>query len=97
MFHLQKYGNACLGILNGTEVGLSNLNVIGGKQISSNLPTSYEETFHCSLDETLRCDCGMFSDISLLDHMVVYDNEKQHIGWVRAACDRLPKSGISSL
>ncbi|XP_042472903.1 aspartic proteinase Asp1-like isoform X1 [Zingiber officinale] len=55
---ITKYGNACLGILNGTEVGLGNLNVIG--------------------------------DISLLDHMVVYDNEKQHIGWVRAACDRLP-------
>ncbi|WOL01518.1 aspartic proteinase Asp1 [Canna indica] len=57
---ITKHGNACLGILNGTEVGLNNLNVIG--------------------------------DISLQDHMVVYDNEKQHIGWVRAACDRLPNA-----
>ncbi|RZS12703.1 hypothetical protein BHM03_00044187 [Ensete ventricosum] len=45
----------------------------------------------------LWLDCWVFSDISLQDHMVVYDNEKQHIGWVRAACNRLPKSGTSSL
>ncbi|CAL9113759.1 unnamed protein product [Musa textilis] len=61
---ITKHGNACLGILNGTEVGLGNLNVIG--------------------------------DISLQDLMVVYDNERQQIGWVRAACDWPPKSGTSS-
>nr|XP_029122473.1 aspartic proteinase Asp1 [Elaeis guineensis] len=56
-----KKGNACLGILNGTEVGLhQELNVIG--------------------------------DISLQDLVVIYDNEKQQIGWGRANCDRLPKS-----
>jgi hypothetical protein len=27
----QSKGNACLGILNGTEVGLNDLNVIGGE------------------------------------------------------------------
>ena len=29
----QKQGNACLGILNGTEVGIGKFNVIGGKQV----------------------------------------------------------------
>ncbi|KAJ4700708.1 aspartic proteinase Asp1-like [Melia azedarach] len=52
-------GNVCLGILNGTEVGLGNLNIIG--------------------------------DISLQDKMVIYDNEKQQIGWVSSNCDRVPK------
>ncbi|XP_062159391.1 aspartic proteinase Asp1-like isoform X1 [Alnus glutinosa] len=53
-----KFGNACLGILNGAEIGLGNLNIIG--------------------------------DISLQDRMVIYDNEKQQIGWTPANCDRLP-------
>ncbi|KAK7377452.1 hypothetical protein VNO80_02877 [Phaseolus coccineus] len=55
---ISKHGNVCLGILDGTEVGLENLNIIG--------------------------------DISLQDKMVIYDNEKQQIGWVSANCDRLP-------
>ncbi|KAH8502717.1 hypothetical protein H0E87_014138 [Populus deltoides] len=53
-------GNACLGVLNGTEVGLNDLNVIG--------------------------------DISMQDRVVIYDNEKQLIGWAPGNCDRLPKS-----
>ncbi|KAJ8769216.1 hypothetical protein K2173_000991 [Erythroxylum novogranatense] len=53
-------GNVCLGILNGTQVGLNDLNIIG--------------------------------DISMLDKMVVYDNEKQKIGWSPASCDKIPKS-----
>ncbi|XP_027339204.1 aspartic proteinase Asp1-like [Abrus precatorius] len=55
-----KYGNVCLGILNGTEIGLGNINIIG--------------------------------DISLQDKMVIYDNEKQQIGWAVANCDNLPNS-----
>lgn len=55
-----KGGNVCLGILNGTEVGLGNFNVIG--------------------------------DIFFQDKMVIYDNDKHHIGWVSANCDRLAKS-----
>ncbi|RDY09037.1 Aspartic proteinase Asp1, partial [Mucuna pruriens] len=55
---ITKHGNVCLGILDGTEVGLENLNIIG--------------------------------DISLQDKMVIYDNEKQKIGWVSSNCDRLP-------
>lgn len=31
-FPSQKHGNACLGILNGSEVGLGKFNIIGGKQ-----------------------------------------------------------------
>ncbi|THG05966.1 hypothetical protein TEA_008373 [Camellia sinensis var. sinensis] len=54
---ITKHGNACLGILNGSEVGLGNNNILG--------------------------------DISLQDKMVIYDNEKQQIGWVAENCDRL--------
>ncbi|XP_058097486.1 aspartic proteinase Asp1-like isoform X1 [Magnolia sinica] len=56
-------GNVCLGILNGSEGGLQDLNIIG--------------------------------DISLQDLMVIYDNEKQKIGWVRENCNRLPTSGTA--
>lgn len=31
LYFFQKQGNACLGVLNGTESGLGNSNVIGGK------------------------------------------------------------------
>nr|KAJ0227953.1 hypothetical protein LSAT_V11C100020530 [Lactuca sativa] len=55
-----KNGNACFGILNGSEVGLGNINVIG--------------------------------DISFQDKIIIYDNEKQQIGWTPANCNRLPKS-----
>ena len=34
---LQKHGNACLGILNGSEVGLESVNLIGGKSLKDNL------------------------------------------------------------
>ncbi|XP_034691206.1 aspartic proteinase Asp1 [Vitis riparia] len=52
-------GNVCLGILNGTEAGLQDFNLIG--------------------------------DISMQDKLVVYDNEKNQIGWAPTNCDRLPK------
>lgn len=58
---ITNHGNVCLGILDGTEVGLENLNIIG--------------------------------DISLQDKMVIYDNEKQQIGWVSSNCDKLPNVG----
>ncbi|WOL11926.1 aspartic proteinase Asp1 [Canna indica] len=63
---ITKDGHACLGVLNGSGVGLGNINVIG--------------------------------DISLQEIMVVYDNEKQQIGWIRTACERKGQSkyGISS-
>ncbi|CAL1409234.1 unnamed protein product [Linum trigynum] len=59
---ISSKGNVCLGILNGTEVGLQDLTIIG--------------------------------DVSMQDRMVIYDNEKQMIGWssVAANCDRLPSS-----
>ncbi|KAG5528976.1 hypothetical protein RHGRI_029588 [Rhododendron griersonianum] len=60
---ISSKGNVCLGILNGSEVGLENENVIG--------------------------------DISMLDKMVIYDNEKQVMGWVSASCDRPPTSKAS--
>ncbi|KAG2615147.1 aspartic proteinase Asp1-like [Panicum virgatum] len=53
-----KYGNACLGILNGSEVGLKDLNILG--------------------------------DVTMQDQMVIYDNERGQIGWIRAPCDRIP-------
>ncbi|EYU31771.1 hypothetical protein ABFS82_03G097200 [Erythranthe guttata] len=51
-------GNVCLGILNGGDVGLEDINVIG--------------------------------DISMQDKLVIYDNEKQQVGWAPANCNRLP-------
>lgn len=51
-------GNVCLGIMDGSEVGLGDFNIIG--------------------------------DISLQDKIVIYDNEKQRIGWAPANCERLP-------
>ena len=60
-----KYGNACLGILNGSEIGLKDLNIVG--------------------------------DITMQDQMVIYDNERGQIGWIRAPCDRIPKFGSSLL
>uniref|UniRef100_A0A2P2Q411 Aspartic proteinase Asp1 n=1 Tax=Rhizophora mucronata TaxID=61149 RepID=A0A2P2Q411_RHIMU len=56
---ISSKGNVCLGILNGTQVELGRLNIIG--------------------------------DISMQDRMVIYNNEKQKIGWSPANCDRLPK------
>ncbi|KAI3758594.1 hypothetical protein L6452_06161 [Arctium lappa] len=55
---ISKHGNACLGILNGLEVGLESINVIG--------------------------------DVSLQDKIIIYDNEKQRIGWAPANCNKLP-------
>ncbi|KAK9167491.1 hypothetical protein Scep_002682 [Stephania cephalantha] len=55
---ISSLGNVCLGILNGTEIGLENMNLIG--------------------------------DVSLQNQLVIYDNEKQRIGWIRADCNRLP-------
>lgn len=60
---ISSKGNVCLGILNGTEVGLQNFNIIG--------------------------------DISMQDKVVIYDNEKQLIGWAPANCDRFPKSRVA--
>ncbi|PON79894.1 Aspartic peptidase [Trema orientale] len=62
---ISSRGNVCLGILNGTEVGLQNSNIIG--------------------------------DVSMQDKMVIYDNEKQVIGWVTANCDKLPKTSAVSI
>nr|GEU92513.1 aspartic proteinase Asp1 isoform X1 [Tanacetum cinerariifolium] len=55
---ISKHGNACLGILNGSEVGLESVNLIG--------------------------------DLSMLDKIIIYDNEKQQIGWAPANCNKLP-------
>ncbi|XP_022132180.1 aspartic proteinase Asp1-like isoform X2 [Momordica charantia] len=92
---ISKFGNVCFGILNGSQVGLGNVNVIGGKMrntvgstknhfqvlffymLSSNISTSFSPKF--------------VTDISLLDKIVVYDNERQQIGWAPANCNRPPK------
>ncbi|CAL5204394.1 unnamed protein product [Lathyrus oleraceus] len=57
---ISNMGNVCLGILNGSEVGMEDLNLIG--------------------------------DISMLDKVMVFDNEKQLIGWAPTDCNRVPKS-----
>ncbi|XP_061360022.1 aspartic proteinase Asp1-like [Gastrolobium bilobum] len=62
---ISNMGNVCLGILNGSEVGMGELNLIG--------------------------------DISMQDKAMVFDNEKQLIGWVPADCGRVPKSRDASI
>ncbi|EOA36432.1 hypothetical protein CARUB_v10010968mg [Capsella rubella] len=57
---VSKTGHVCLGLLNGSEVGLQDSNVIG--------------------------------DISMQGLMMIYDNEKQQLGWVASDCKKLPKS-----
>ncbi|PKI37939.1 hypothetical protein CRG98_041670 [Punica granatum] len=57
---ISSKGNVCLGVLDGTEAGLQNYNIVG--------------------------------DISMQDKMVIYENERQMIGWVLASCDKVPKS-----
>ncbi|KAL2498544.1 Eukaryotic aspartyl protease family protein [Abeliophyllum distichum] len=62
---ISSKGNACLGILNGTDIGLNNFNMIG--------------------------------DISMQDKLLIYDNEKQAIGWTAANCDQPPRSNHAIL
>lgn len=57
---VNKKGNACLGILNGTAMGNVDTNILG--------------------------------DISLQGYVVVYDNEKNQIGWARTDCQKIPKA-----
>lgn len=38
----QTHGNVCLGILDGTQIGLGNVNVIGGKIF--HIPIKYKES-----------------------------------------------------
>ncbi|KAL3729099.1 hypothetical protein ACJRO7_033665 [Eucalyptus globulus] len=57
---ISSKGNVCMGVLNGTQAGLQNMNVIG--------------------------------DISMQDKMVIYDNERQLLGWESKDCSRPPKS-----
>ncbi|CAL5368846.1 unnamed protein product [Camellia sinensis] len=40
-------------------------------------------------------DYNVIGDISMQDKMLIYDNEKQVIGWVSASCDQLPTSNTA--
>ncbi|GER37729.1 eukaryotic aspartyl protease family protein [Striga asiatica] len=55
---LNDLANVCLGILDGSEVGLGDLNVIG--------------------------------DISFQDKLVIYDNDRQLVGWDERDCSTIP-------
>ncbi|KAK7369529.1 hypothetical protein VNO80_11568 [Phaseolus coccineus] len=57
---ISNLGNVCLGILNGSEIGLEELNLIG--------------------------------DISMQEKVMVFENEKNLIGWGPADCSRVPKA-----
>jgi hypothetical protein len=56
---VNKKGIVCLGILNGTAIGIVDTNVLG--------------------------------DISFQGQLVVYDNEKNQIGWARSDCQEISK------
>uniref|UniRef100_A0A0E0IZ43 Peptidase A1 domain-containing protein n=1 Tax=Oryza nivara TaxID=4536 RepID=A0A0E0IZ43_ORYNI len=39
---------------------------------------------------------SIIGDITMQDQMVIYDNEKAQLGWIRGSCSRSPKSIMSS-
>ena len=46
---------------------------------------------------TINILLSSFADVTMQDQMVIYDNERGQIGWIRAPCDRIPKFGSSAL
>jgi hypothetical protein len=67
-FLYQKYGNACLGILNGSDVGLKDLNIVGGRKSRQNLITNFRSTLtHVTSNIFSSCcrryDAGSDGDI----------------------------------
>lgn len=99
-------GNVCLGILNGTEVGLENSNIIGGTYFilhALHVTNAFKAMQNYSFIREQKIKkslifCGvLLTDISMQDKMVVFNNEKQAIGWATANCDRVPKSRVSSM
>ncbi|XP_068646337.1 aspartic proteinase Asp1-like isoform X2 [Aristolochia californica] len=62
---ISSQGNVCLGVLNGTEFGLTDHNIFG--------------------------------DVSMQNLMVIYDNEKQRIGWIPSECNKISSLPCSSL
>ncbi|RCV37414.1 hypothetical protein SETIT_8G060600v2 [Setaria italica] len=50
------------------------------------------------LDATVaKLSFSIIGDITMLDQMVIYDNEKAQLGWVRGPCSRSAKSILSSI
>ncbi|CAO2145830.1 unnamed protein product [Urochloa humidicola] len=45
---------------------------------------------------TAKLSFNIVGDITMLDQMVIYDNEKAQLGWVRGPCTRSAKSILSS-
>lgn len=93
LFLYQKYGNACLGILNGSDVGLKDLNIVGGRKSRQNLINQFQKHMTHITDIYFH----LLADVTMQDQMVIYDNERGQIGWIRAPCDRIPKFGSSLL
>ncbi|KAL0369270.1 UNVERIFIED_CONTAM: Aspartic proteinase Asp1 [Sesamum calycinum] len=46
----------------------------------------------CLASEVGLGNLNVIGDISMQDKMVIYDNERQQIGWAQANCNSLPKS-----
>ncbi|CAN1176131.1 Aspartic proteinase Asp1 [Linum perenne] len=87
---ITKNGNVCLGILNGSEVGLGSFNVIGGKDAVSLLHIANRDRDYDDLT-----DCFfvlILADIFMQDKLVIYDNEQERIGWIPSNCKKLQKS-----
>lgn len=93
-FLLQDKGNACLGILNGTKDGLDkDVTLIGGKlllvwqhlqeNLNKKIKVGVGRRWFWS-DEpspTSSINCWTIAGLSMLNRLVIYDNEKQRIGW----------------
>lgn len=63
---------------NNTKIEILCPNLKGGKVVKK--------------DKNSEDFCVYFVDISMQDKMVIYDNEKQTIGWIPANCDNPPRS-----
>ena len=89
----QKNGNVCLGILDGSVAKL-NFNIIGGTKSRLTQPGLWNDhTLHLCV--IVRFDL-LFVDITMQDQLVIYDNEKGKLGWIRGSCSRGTKYIISS-
>jgi len=93
----QNLGNVCLGILNGSEIGLEELNLIGGRDfviLSPSLlfwfPIWIMDIYYITCITNLLFI--VYADISMQDKVMVFENDKNLIGWGPAECSRVPKS-----
>ncbi|KAM7517978.1 hypothetical protein LguiB_016940 [Lonicera macranthoides] len=74
-------------ILGGKTTGLKNLLIVFDSGSSYTFQFFSKRQIKCILTSSMISR----ADITMQDKMVIYDNEKQAIGWLPANCERIPK------